>query len=127
MFSRPAAPSSTSAWVTRSAILRFCSALRPSTQVICTCGMGPPSTLPALGAHGGEHCPHPLHAARGAALAPLLVALGGRFQVLEHLRIVELLAPGAQHRLNAHPNTVLLARGLEEEFFVQQGVGAQGA
>src|SRR3972149_7215115 len=112
MFSRWARPSSIRTCVTRSAILRFSSGERPSTQVICTCGMGPPSTLAALGGHGGEHFPHPLHAARGAALAPLLVALGGRFQVLEHLRIVELLAPGAQPRLDAHPDPVLLARGL---------------
>src|SRR3989338_1201547 len=104
MFSRWARPSSTSAWVTRSAILRFCSALRPSTQVICTCGMGPPSTLAALGGHGGEHFAHPLHAARGAALAPLLVAARRFFQVPQHLRVLELLAPGAQHRLDAHPD-----------------------
>src|SRR5712691_2828460 len=39
MFSRFARPSSISTAVTRSAIFLFCSELRPSTQVICTCGM----------------------------------------------------------------------------------------
>ncbi len=39
MFSRLARPSSMSACVTRSTTLRFWSAVRPSTQVICTCGM----------------------------------------------------------------------------------------
>src|SRR5438105_15788619 len=39
MFSRFALPSSISTIVTRSAIFRFCSAVRPSTQVICTCGI----------------------------------------------------------------------------------------
>src|ERR1700682_2452618 len=39
MFSRFARPSSTSTPVMRSAIFRFCSGVRPSTQVICTCGM----------------------------------------------------------------------------------------
>src|SRR5258708_3953398 len=39
MFSRFARPSSISTPVIRSAILRFCSGVRPSTQVICTCGI----------------------------------------------------------------------------------------
>src|SRR6266849_1399130 len=52
MFSRFARPSSINTVVTRSAIFLFCSELRPSTQVICTCGMIPllekTSLAPAL-------------------------------------------------------------------------------
>src|ERR1700719_156688 len=42
MFSRFARPSSIRTLVMRSAILRFCSGVRPSTQVICTCGIALP-------------------------------------------------------------------------------------
>src|SRR5258708_38106019 len=42
MFSRFARPSSIRTLVIRSAILRFCSGVRPSTQVICTCGIALP-------------------------------------------------------------------------------------
>src|ERR1700730_50852 len=43
MFSRFARPSSIRTLVMRSAIFRFCSGVRPSTQVICTCGIAFPS------------------------------------------------------------------------------------
>src|SRR3990172_5803235 len=128
MFPRWARPSSTRTCVTRSAILRFCSGERPATQVICTCGMGPSSGLAgaALGGHGGEHFAHAFDAARSAALAPLLVTARRFFQIPQHLRVLELLAPGAQHRLDAHPDHVLLARGFEEKLLVEQAVAEQG-
>src|SRR5258707_10752164 len=42
MFSRFARPSSIRTAVMRSATFRFCSGVRPSTQVICTCGIALP-------------------------------------------------------------------------------------
>src|ERR1700756_826791 len=42
MFSRFARPSSINTAVIRSATFRFCSGVRPSTQVICTCGIALP-------------------------------------------------------------------------------------
>src|SRR5579862_7583627 len=67
-----------------------------------------------------HHLPHGCDMARGAALAPGLVALRGLFQVSEKLWICEALASLGDDRLDAFPDAEKLTAGFEEEVFVKQ-------